>query len=578
MTAATPTTPAAPLSNPVAEAAIIAGLVNCGDPAAIGRYLLDSRLDSECFTMPAFRTAHAAIVDLAAAGQPVDLPILAQRLDEEDLAAVDSACREHVSAANFTHYARILTGCKQRRAEAAARDRLAQAAAAGAPEHELAAIVESIRIAGQDPNADREPRFQWADEFCRNRPDTCWLIDDYMPASSIGVLFGDSESWKTFLAIDMAGCIATGRQWRGKDVRQGNVLFIAGEGGYGLRARIQAWFDYHGEPMRNFAVSTVPLELCDPKNADDLIADIRRFAGNEQFVFIVLDTLSTHFGSGDENVSADMNKFRRAVLKLSKATDAAVAIIHHPGHNNKDREKGAITLRQGIDWGYRVERVGDVTTITPTKTKDAPKPPPLSWTLQTVPLPWVDAKQKPINGAVLVPATLASTSASTNQMLTRQQRIALTALDTAIDRHGEDGAALVGDWKRVAIDAGITQSESRQGKYAAFQRAVDALVDGGHVIQEGNAFRPSTRQHASTNRQHVDNVDRATEVSMRQHLSTHPFRGVDNVYVDAEPKHSENPKPKGNGGGPIGEEPPPAEPPRVWDSDSGRWIPEGMRP
>lgn len=42
---------------------------------------------------------------------------------------------------------------------------------------------------------------------------------------------------------------------------------------------------------------------------------------------------------------------------------------------------------------------------------------------------------------------------------------------------------------------------------------------------------------------------------MRQHLSTHPFRGVDNVYVDAEPKHSENPKPKGNGGGPVGDEP-----------------------
>ena len=113
----------ATLSNPVAESAVIAGLVNCGDPSAIGRYALEHRLDSECFTMPAFRRAYGAVTDLAADGQPVDIPILAQRLGTEDLAAVDSACREHVSAANLPHYVRLLKGCLQRRNEAAARDR-----------------------------------------------------------------------------------------------------------------------------------------------------------------------------------------------------------------------------------------------------------------------------------------------------------------------------------------------------------------------------------------------------------------------------------------------------------------------
>lgn len=96
MTAAAHT---APTSNPVAEAAIIAGLVRCGDPAEIGRYALDHRLDVGCFTLTAYRRAYTEITDLAAAGQMVDVPILAERLDAEDLAAVDAACREHVSAA-----------------------------------------------------------------------------------------------------------------------------------------------------------------------------------------------------------------------------------------------------------------------------------------------------------------------------------------------------------------------------------------------------------------------------------------------------------------------------------------------
>ncbi|MBK8184857.1 MAG: hypothetical protein IPK63_19025 [Candidatus Competibacteraceae bacterium] len=82
-----------PPSNPVAEAAIIAGLVNCGDPAEIGVYALDHRLALDCFTLPAYRNAYDAILELAADGQPVDIAIIAQRLDAEDLAAVDSACQ-----------------------------------------------------------------------------------------------------------------------------------------------------------------------------------------------------------------------------------------------------------------------------------------------------------------------------------------------------------------------------------------------------------------------------------------------------------------------------------------------------
>ena len=51
----------APTSNPVAEAAVIAGLVRCGDPAEIGGYALDHRLALYYFTLPAYRNAYAEI-------------------------------------------------------------------------------------------------------------------------------------------------------------------------------------------------------------------------------------------------------------------------------------------------------------------------------------------------------------------------------------------------------------------------------------------------------------------------------------------------------------------------------------
>ena len=176
-------TPFPPTSNHTAEAAIIAGLVNCGDLAAIGRYALEHRLDFECFTLPAYRAAFAAITDLAADGKPVDIPMLAQHLGPEDLATVDSACREHVSRANFSAYAKRLHECKRNRAVAAAWDHLFTAREAGAPPNVLEAIFESIRLAAQAPDEEVEPRLQWATDFCANRPDTCWLIDDYSLAN-----------------------------------------------------------------------------------------------------------------------------------------------------------------------------------------------------------------------------------------------------------------------------------------------------------------------------------------------------------------------------------------------------------
>ena len=403
-----------------------------------------------------------------------------------------------------------------------------------------------------DLDAQAEPRLQWADEFCQNRPDTCWLIDGHMPACSVGVLFGDAESWKTFLAIDMAGCVATGREWRGKEVKQGNVLFIAGEGGFGLRARIQAWFDHHNEPMRNFAVSTVPLELCDPQNANELIADIRRFAGDRQFELIVLDTLSTHFGFGDENATVDMNKFRRAVLKLSKATGAAVAIIHHPGHTNKDREKGAITLRQGIDWGYRVERVGEVTTITPTKMKDAPPPPPLSWTLKQVPLPWTDAKGKPIDGAVLVP-TETQEKVERGPFLNAKTTLALEALRMALLTHGMEDRGVVTvseeEWRQAAYDAGIASSDAAQNaRRMAFNRARETLLAAKRVeCFEGRYWIPHrpaqdrTQAECAAEIQRTPAQDRTNRSKNEQPQGGEEVDAIDEQMSQQRNINSENP-------------------------------------
>ncbi len=444
--------------NHEAERAVIAALMRNPD----GKAMVALEITPELFTQDAAREAYEAICAEILDGIAPDIATLSNALSLAAKIEIETSLQEHASAANLPVWVRRLKACHRERQAQAARDRLVKAAAAGAPDHELQAIVESIRQAARSEEGQCG-RFQWAEDFCQNAALEDDLIEGYIPASSVGVLFGDSEAYKSFLLIDIAGHIATGQAWRGCPVKPGKVLFIAGEGGNGLRTRIKAWFERHQQPMRNFAISVVPLELCDPKNVDLLVSEIRSFIGDEKVSFIALDTLNTHFGAGDENATADMTRFRLGVLKLSQATGATVAISHHCGHSDKTRSRGNISLHNGIDWEFRLERSGDYTTLTGTKTKDRPTPPPLSWMLAQQPLPWADKQGRPINGAVLEPVECQATSRTDRtdrtDRTTGKTRIALNALKTALIQDGTDERGVVAvdedQWRAVAYASGI---------------------------------------------------------------------------------------------------------------------------
>ena len=476
------------LINHEAERAVIAALMRKPD----GKEIIRLAITPDLFDSPPTREAFTAIVSFIADGIQPDAATLRSALSGAALIEVETSLQEHVSAANLPVYVNLLKACKREREINAARQRLAQANASGAPEHELRAILDSIQQTRTE--ASGPPRFQWAEDFCQNTALADDLIDGYIPARTVGLLFGDSQAYKSFLLIDIAGHIATGQPWRGRDVQPGKVLFIAGEGGNGLKARIKAWFDYHRQPMRHFAVSIVPLELCDPSNAEQLISEIRQFISSEHsgsIALIVLDTLNTHFGPGDENATADMTRFRLACIRLSQATGATVVISHHCGHQDKERGRGSRSLYQGVDWEFKLERSGDYTTLMHTKVKDGPKQPPLCWQLIQQPLPWADRNGRPINGALLIPADPpAMTSKATT--LTSKPREALELLADLYQQqrqnlkdagHDPDQARVsVADWQEAMKP--ISADSSNRAKLRKW------LAEQGFIRIEGPFVYP----------------------------------------------------------------------------------------
>lgn len=77
-------------------------------------------------------------------------------------------------------------------------------------------------------------------------PNTSALIEDYIDHGSAIVIFGEANSGKTFFALDLALHIAIGKNWRGKKVGGGPVLYVAAEGGRRIRERIIAFRKEHG--------------------------------------------------------------------------------------------------------------------------------------------------------------------------------------------------------------------------------------------------------------------------------------------------------------------------------------------
>ena len=90
----------------------------------------------------------------------------------------------------------------------------------------------------------------------------------------------------------------------GPTTQQAKVLYIAAEGAYGLGQRISAWEHAWGWtiPDGHLVVSQDRLNLMDGVDVRDLARAIR----DEQFSFVIVDTLARCIVGADENTSRDM--------------------------------------------------------------------------------------------------------------------------------------------------------------------------------------------------------------------------------------------------------------------------------
>lgn len=177
------------------------------------------------------------------------------------------------------------------------------------------------------------------------------IVEDTITAGGLSVMYGESNSGKSFLACDMDCSLAAGIPWLGRRTVQGAVMYVAGEGSESIKMRVLAWRQHHGiNPM--LAVVPVAVNLLDPH------ADVGRVieaaaAVSEHYgmpvVKITIDTLARAFGGGNENASEDMGAVIANADRIRAATKAHVMAVHHAGKDASKGSRGHSSLKAATD-------------------------------------------------------------------------------------------------------------------------------------------------------------------------------------------------------------------------------------
>jgi hypothetical protein len=216
-------------------------------------------------------------------------------------------------------------------------------------------------INGAQPLAATQPagRFRFLDlDDIEGLSPPDWLIENVITTNGLSVLWGKSGDMKSFVALDMALCVAAGTDWHGIKIKSGLAIYVAAEGSYGLARRAVGWRRTRGKdlPKPQFKIVPHTISLIS-SDLDQLIQQIESLKTKP--TLIVIDTLARTFGAGDENKQADMNAYVSASDRLREATGAHVMIVHHTGVHADKRERGSNVLRGAADTMIKVQRTGE---------------------------------------------------------------------------------------------------------------------------------------------------------------------------------------------------------------------------
>lgn len=337
-----------------------------------------------------------------------------------------------------------------------------------------------------------------ADDFAGQPAPIRWIVKRWIQRDALHMIHGPSGAGKTFVVLDMILTAAAGIEtWFGQRTSQACVVYLAGEGHAGLRARIAGWKLAHEADHLDAWVSSSGEDLDTTEGLSRVQEAIRALPDTPGI--IVVDTLH-RFMAGDENSAQDARAMLDSCAAIQREFRSAVILIHHTGVSDEaqHRARGSSAWRGALDIEISIIPGTDEKPleIVQRKSKDAELTKPAFAELSSITLPWLDEDGEPVTTAYVKQA-----DAPLEVKKSKGEEAAIKRLESAAIQKGsrlEDGKTFLSaaDW-REAYSEGHGQFDGKKlGKEAAtkaVQRDKHTLMSAGLIseYQDGYIVSPS---------------------------------------------------------------------------------------
>jgi AAA domain/Bifunctional DNA primase/polymerase, N-terminal len=230
----------------------------------------------------------------------------------------------------------------------------------GAAEHLPVALQKGV--ATQDKIVVKlRPMLHARDIQVREAWDQPYIVKRWIGRGQDVQLFGETGVGKTFIVLDLGARIASGERWHSERVTQTPALLLLYEGLLKIDIRLSALRKEHpGWPWATmpYAVQAMTAPIITARGKAQLKESLGRFKEVHGVYpeLIVIDTLSRALGTSTSDEEAAM-RFEGLIADLRETISKLLTVmwVHHPGHVEKDRGRGAYAVVAAADVDIKVE-------------------------------------------------------------------------------------------------------------------------------------------------------------------------------------------------------------------------------
>lgn len=212
-----------------------------------------------------------------------------------------------------------------------------------------------------------------------------WLIESLWGAGAVGVIGGSPKSCKTWLALEMAVAVASGRPCLGRfavGLPGMALVYMAEDSPIEVRARLEQLAEARGTDFDTLSIGVIDeptLRIDREEHVRRLQATLTRYRPR----LLVLDPY-VRLQRVDENNATEVSAVLATLREISRAFELSIVLVHHTRKNNAEHAGQA--LRGSSDfhaWGdsnLYLRRRGSAILLS-IEHRAAAAPPPLTLAL-----------------------------------------------------------------------------------------------------------------------------------------------------------------------------------------------------